>query len=31
MGFPEDRARAALIKSRNQLNIVTDILLGEDI
>ena len=29
MGFPEDRARDALIRSRNELSIATDILLGE--
>ncbi len=29
MGFPEDRARAALIRSRNELSVATDILLGE--
>ena len=31
MGFPEDRARAALIRAGNQLSIATDILLGEDV
>ena len=31
MGFPEDRARAALIRSRNELSVATDILLGEDV
>ena len=30
MGFPEDRARAALIRAGNQLSIATDILLGEE-
>ena len=30
MGFPEDRARAALIRARNQVSIATDILLGEE-
>ena len=29
MGFPEDRARQALINSRNNLNRATEILLGE--
>ena len=29
MGFAEDRARAALIRSRNELSVATDILLGE--
>ena len=31
MGFAEDRARAALIRARNQVSIATDILLGEDV
>ena len=30
MGFAEDRARAALIRARNQVSIDTDILLGEE-
>jgi ribosomal protein L7/L12 len=30
MGFPEDRARDALIRSRNELSIATNILLGEE-
>ena len=30
MGFAEDRARAALIRARNQVSIATDILLGEE-
>ena len=29
MGFPEDRARQALINSRNDINRATEILLGE--
>ena len=29
MGFPEDRARQALINSRNDVNRATDLLLGE--
>ena len=29
MGFPEDRARQALINSRNNINRATEILLGE--
>ena len=30
MGFPEDRARQALINSRNDINRATELLLGED-
>ena len=30
MGFPEDRAREALINSRNDVNRATEILLGEN-
>jgi len=30
MGFPEDRARQALINSRNNINRATEILLGEN-
>ena len=30
MGFPEDRARQALINSRNDINRATEILLGEE-
>ena len=29
MGFPEDRARQALINSRNNINRATEILLGD--
>ena len=29
MGFPEDRARQALINSRNDINRATELLLGE--
>ena len=29
MGFPEDRARQALIRSRNNMNRATEILLDE--
>ena len=29
MGFPEDRARQALINARNDINRATEILLGE--
>jgi len=29
MGFPEDRARQTLINTRNNINRVTEILLGE--
>ena len=30
MGFPEDRARQALITSRNNMNRATEILLDEE-
>ena len=30
MGFPEDRARQALINSRNDINRATEMLLGEE-
>lgn len=29
MGFPEDRVRAALIRTRNNINRATDILIEE--
>ena len=29
MGFPEDKARQALINTRNNINRETEILLGE--
>ena len=30
MGFPEDRAREALVNSRNNINRATEMLLGDN-